>query len=268
MQTDVVADYEQLRTIQQAFYDEAEHIEQVLSTLNKQKEKLHGGEWRSNGASRFYDSMEDTTLPSMKRLHIALNNSGQLTGQIIIIFSEAEGLCVGDLDRKMVPIGVDPVDNWWVKLNGEELVNLLKELGGIKGIPSAVIDYVVGIMNGNQHDIDEFATQIISSVLQGVTAIGITAAIGIIAASAGIAIAKVTFGISVVVIGLNVVDLGALAIDQSLTHFAEAFGWNVEEASNWIDKAREFVSIDRRFDDMVRGWITQSTDSQSLYGFT
>jgi WXG100 family type VII secretion target len=86
----VRADYEALKNVAQGFSKHAEATAQTLKSLKGQMDTLHGGDWIGQGATAFYAEMNDQVLPTIQRLHLALQTSADITQKISQAMQAAE----------------------------------------------------------------------------------------------------------------------------------------------------------------------------------
>ena len=86
----VRSDYDQLKNSAQSFRSQAEAIDKMNHDVHAAMETLQGGDWIGLGATKFFSEMNESVLPTLKRLHAALNSSAQKTTQIAKIMKEAE----------------------------------------------------------------------------------------------------------------------------------------------------------------------------------
>ena len=86
----VRSDYEQLKTSAQSFSSQAEAIDKMNHDVHSAMETLVGGDWIGEGARKFFAEMNDSVLPTLKRLQAALAEASRKTTQISNIMKEAE----------------------------------------------------------------------------------------------------------------------------------------------------------------------------------
>jgi len=86
------ADYDSLRQIAQRFGQQAEETHKTLRNLEQAVNTLKQGDWIGEGARKFYDEIDSTVLPSLKRLQSALENAGQTTKKMDDVMRQAEEL--------------------------------------------------------------------------------------------------------------------------------------------------------------------------------
>ena len=86
----VRADYDALKNVAQGFSQQAEATAQSLNFLKSQMNALQGGDWIGQGATAFYAEMNDQVLPTIRRLHSALQSSADITQKISQAMKTAE----------------------------------------------------------------------------------------------------------------------------------------------------------------------------------
>ena len=86
----VRADYDALKNVAQGFSHQADATAQSLQALKSHMDTLHGGDWIGQGATAFYAEMNDQVLPTIKRLHSALQSSADITQKISQAMKAAE----------------------------------------------------------------------------------------------------------------------------------------------------------------------------------
>lgn len=84
------SDYDQLRSMAQAFRGQSEEVTKHQQALKSQVDDLQGGNWIGKGATAFYQEMGDTVMPTMQRLQRALAEASRITQQISQIMKAAE----------------------------------------------------------------------------------------------------------------------------------------------------------------------------------
>ncbi len=82
--------YDELKTIQSRWQQEAEAINQMNSNLNSCMQTLEGGDWIGQGARAFYQEMNSQIMPSLRRLNKALASAAKNTGSIAREIKAAE----------------------------------------------------------------------------------------------------------------------------------------------------------------------------------
>ncbi len=86
----VRADYEALKNIARSFSQQADATARSLRSLKGQMDTLQGGDWIGQGANAFYAEMNDQVLPTIQRLHSALQTSADVTQKISQAMKAAE----------------------------------------------------------------------------------------------------------------------------------------------------------------------------------
>jgi WXG100 family type VII secretion target len=84
------SDYDQLRSMAQAFRAQSENIQKQAQQLRSDMDTLQGGDWEGKGAQAFYREMGDTVMPTMQRLQRALAEASRITQQISQVMKAAE----------------------------------------------------------------------------------------------------------------------------------------------------------------------------------
>ncbi len=114
----VRADYDQLKQVASTFGKNADSCKQTLQNIISNKETLQGGDWIGQGANAFYQEMDETVVPTLRRLINALDSAARSASQISSIMKNAE----------------------------EEAANVLKDAGG--GATGAALGGLAGGMAG------------------------------------------------------------------------------------------------------------------------
>jgi WXG100 family type VII secretion target len=86
----VRADYEELRQVVSTFKRAGDATGRSLHAVRREKDVLQGGDWIGQGATAFYKEMDDSVLPTLKRLTSALDSAANTTNQIIGVMQQAE----------------------------------------------------------------------------------------------------------------------------------------------------------------------------------
>ncbi len=86
----VRGDYDQLQRIAQGFGAEASNSQNMLQSLTNNINALRSGDWVGQGATAFYTEMDSAVLPSLKRMHAALEHAQQATMQLRTLIQQAE----------------------------------------------------------------------------------------------------------------------------------------------------------------------------------
>lgn len=86
----VRSDYDQLKDLQKSFSAQAEAVAKTTQHLRSIMDKLQGGDWIGEGAQKYYQEMNDQVLPTLNRLHRALDEAARATGTISQTMKTAE----------------------------------------------------------------------------------------------------------------------------------------------------------------------------------
>jgi len=84
------ADYEQLQAAASRFGQQAQTTRQTLRNLQQQLNVLQAGDWVGQGANAFYQEMNESVLPTFRRLITALEGAADGTSQISAEMQSAE----------------------------------------------------------------------------------------------------------------------------------------------------------------------------------
>src|SRR5450759_1561231 len=71
----VRADYEELKQVVSTFKRAGDATGRSLHAVRREKDVLQGGAWIGQGATAFYKEMDDSVLPTLKRLTSALDSA-------------------------------------------------------------------------------------------------------------------------------------------------------------------------------------------------
>lgn len=82
--------YDELKTIQSKWQQEAESINQMNSNLSSCIQTLESGDWIGQGAKAFLQEMNSDVMPSLRRLQKALAAASKNTGNIAKEIKAAE----------------------------------------------------------------------------------------------------------------------------------------------------------------------------------
>jgi WXG100 family type VII secretion target len=93
----VRSDYDQLKNSSQSFKSQAEAINSMNQNVRSAMDTLESGDWIGEGARKFFAEMNDNVLPTLRRLHAALDKSAQVTAEVSQVMKEAEGQASGIL---------------------------------------------------------------------------------------------------------------------------------------------------------------------------
>jgi WXG100 family type VII secretion target len=86
----VRAHYDELKTVQQTFTQQADAVAQLNQNLQGRMETLKGGDWIGKGATTFYQEMDGQVMKSLHRLERALHEAARITAQISQLMKQAE----------------------------------------------------------------------------------------------------------------------------------------------------------------------------------
>lgn len=90
MPSTVRAHYDELRTIQQTFNQQADAVARMNQNLKSRTETLKSGDWIGKGATAFYQEMDGQLLPAVQRLQRAMTEAARITAQIAQLMKQAE----------------------------------------------------------------------------------------------------------------------------------------------------------------------------------
>jgi len=86
----VRSDHDQLNNIASTFSSQADTINQMNQNLKGKMEQLRGGDWVGKGATKFYNEMDSSVMPSLKRLQNALSQASSTTKKIGQLMKQTE----------------------------------------------------------------------------------------------------------------------------------------------------------------------------------
>jgi WXG100 family type VII secretion target len=86
----VRSDYDQLKSSASSFKSQADAIDKMNNDVRSAMDTLQSGDWIGEGARKFLAEMNDSVLPTLKRLHAALDQSARVTTQISQVMKQAE----------------------------------------------------------------------------------------------------------------------------------------------------------------------------------
>lgn len=89
------ANYDELKQAQNTFNQNAGAIASMNQNLKAQLETLQGGDWIGEAATKFYQEMDSSVMPSLNRLQKALQEAGRITHQIATLVKQAEDDAAG-----------------------------------------------------------------------------------------------------------------------------------------------------------------------------
>jgi WXG100 family type VII secretion target len=91
----VRSDYDQLKNSVSSFKGQADALNSMNQNVRSAMDTLQNGDWIGEGARKFFAEMNDSVLPTLKRLQSAMAQSAQVTSQISNLMKEAEGQASG-----------------------------------------------------------------------------------------------------------------------------------------------------------------------------
>lgn len=86
----VRADHQQLNQLAQKFGQQSEAINALQQNVKSKMQVLEGRDWVGKGATKFYNEMNSSVLPSVKRLSTALAHAKEVTLKISKIMQQAD----------------------------------------------------------------------------------------------------------------------------------------------------------------------------------
>lgn len=91
----VRSDFDQLKSIAGQFNSASETTKGTLQSLSSKMETLRSKDWVGKGATKFYNEMDSSVIPSLKRLEKAMGSAGRITNQIAKTMKQAEDDAAG-----------------------------------------------------------------------------------------------------------------------------------------------------------------------------
>jgi len=86
----VRSDFDQLNNIAGTFSSQSDAISQMNRNLKGKMEQLRSGHWVGKGATKFYNEMDSSVMPSLQRLQNALTQASGTTRKIAQLMKQAE----------------------------------------------------------------------------------------------------------------------------------------------------------------------------------
>jgi WXG100 family type VII secretion target len=86
----VRSDHDALKQIAQQFGQQAESTQKTQQNLKSRMETLRGKDWVGKGATKFYNEMDSSLFPTLKRLEKAMGSAQKTTLRISQIMKQAE----------------------------------------------------------------------------------------------------------------------------------------------------------------------------------
>ncbi len=84
-------EHDKLKNVANSFDDEAGKLDQKFAKMIESFEKLQGGHWIGEGATKFFNEMNSSVIPACNRLRNALQKAGTQTEYISREMKRAEG---------------------------------------------------------------------------------------------------------------------------------------------------------------------------------
>ncbi len=86
----VRSDRDGLKEVEGTFNNEAQRVEQFSRDIMGKMDKLKGGDWIGEAATKFYERMEGEVIPELNRLRDAMGEAAKLTKDISQIMQDLE----------------------------------------------------------------------------------------------------------------------------------------------------------------------------------
>lgn len=86
---EIRADYDGLAQVASKLANQSQQIQQMTQNVQRSMENLHSG-WEGRGSQAFFNEMQSRVLPSVNRLHQALQQASQATQRISQTIQQAE----------------------------------------------------------------------------------------------------------------------------------------------------------------------------------
>lgn len=83
-------DYDLIKNIGGSFRGQATAVQQTIQKLTRPIETLRGGDWIGEGATAFFNEMDNEVMPAMKRLQNAMSEADRVSKEIERLQHEAE----------------------------------------------------------------------------------------------------------------------------------------------------------------------------------
>ena len=94
----VRSDFDQMKDIQKRWNNEADATKKAIQDLNSKMDRLKGGDWYGDSATKFFNEMDGAVMPALRKLEQALAEANKISGQIAQTMKAAEDECSGVLD--------------------------------------------------------------------------------------------------------------------------------------------------------------------------
>ena len=82
--------YEAMQKYQNSFRGQETAVQQTTQKLTKVIEQLRGGDWIGEGATAFFNEMDNEVIPAMKRLQGVMSEGDRVSKEIEKIQHETE----------------------------------------------------------------------------------------------------------------------------------------------------------------------------------
>jgi WXG100 family type VII secretion target len=92
------SDFDQLNEIQRRWSAEADMTRNAIQSLNSCMDRLKGGDWYGDSATKFFNEMDSAVMPALQRLEQALREAQNTTSKIADSMRDAESQCSGVLN--------------------------------------------------------------------------------------------------------------------------------------------------------------------------
>lgn len=86
----VRSDKDGLKEIEGTFNNEAQRVEQFTREIMSRMDKLRGGDWIGEAATKFYQQMDSELIPELNRLRNAMYEAAKTTKDIAATMQELE----------------------------------------------------------------------------------------------------------------------------------------------------------------------------------
>jgi WXG100 family type VII secretion target len=106
----VRSNYEHLDQIARLFDQESQTIDQLVQQVAQCQQTLEAGGWKGKAASQFFNEMNTSVTPSVRRLKMALDQAGRVTVRIRARIQQAESDAARVLDGRGVEQGTAGTD--------------------------------------------------------------------------------------------------------------------------------------------------------------
>jgi WXG100 family type VII secretion target len=73
----ILIDYAQVQSVAKDFSDLSSELEQAKRQIVQKTDELRHGGWTGQGAKKFYNEMDQTVLPALKRAHEAMHYASE-----------------------------------------------------------------------------------------------------------------------------------------------------------------------------------------------